>query len=391
MPIVKLMPQLISNSLSIPAGKSRIELCDADTPGLYIEVRASNPGAGTYYLRYKDEAGKTCHAKLGRTADVSLAVARKQARQLKAEIALGRNPQAEARAKKAVPILSVFFDDHYLPYAKPRKRSWRRDEQLFGRLGPKFGHLQLDQIRRQPVQTFHAALLEDEQLSPASADHHVKLLRRMLNLAVQWEMIESNPLQGIQLFNADNKVEHNLDETELARLLDVLQTDENRAICRIAMFLLSTGARLNEAKQATWDQIDRSNRLWRIPATNSKSRKVRTVPLNDSAIHILDQVAEASESEYVFANRQTGKPYASIMKVWRRLRTKAGLPHLRLHDLRHQFASLLVSRGRTLYEVQQILGHSDPKVTMRYAHLSGKALQEAADSASVLVPPSPTA
>ena len=84
-------------------------------------------------------------------------------------------------------------------------------------------------------------------------------------------------------------------------------------------------------------------------------------------------------------NQKTGKPYVTISKVWVRLRKKAGLPHLRLHDLRHQFASFLVNDGRTLYEVQQILGHSDPKVTMRYAHLSTKALQEAANSAAVKI------
>ena len=73
------------------------------------------------------------------------------------------------------------------------------------------------------------------------------------------------------------------------------------------------------------------------------------------------------------------------MKVWTRLRAKAGLPHLRIHDLRHQFASFLVNSGRSLYETQQILGHSDPKVTMRYSHLSSKALQEAANCASIMI------
>jgi site-specific recombinase XerD len=87
----------------------------------------------------------------------------------------------------------------------------------------------------------------------------------------------------------------------------------------------------------------------------------------------------------VFINKETGKPYTTIMKVWTRLRNKAGLPHLRLHDLRHSYASFLVNSGRTLYEVQQILGHSDSKVTERYAHLSSKTLQEAANTASVII------
>jgi site-specific recombinase XerD len=87
----------------------------------------------------------------------------------------------------------------------------------------------------------------------------------------------------------------------------------------------------------------------------------------------------------VFINQQTGEPYTTITKVWDRLRRKANLPQVRIHDLRHGFASFLVNNGRTLYEVQQILGHSSPSVTMRYAHLSTKALQDAANSASIAI------
>lgn len=84
-------------------------------------------------------------------------------------------------------------------------------------------------------------------------------------------------------------------------------------------------------------------------------------------------------------NLKTQAPYTTVHKVWGRIRRKAGLPHLRIHDLRHQFASFLINSGRTLYEVQQVLGHSDPSVTQRYAHLSTKSLQDAANSASVMI------
>jgi len=107
---------------------------------------------------------------------------------------------------------------------------------------------------------------------------------------------------------------------------------------------------------------------------------MRSVPLNDSALHVLDQMDE--KVEYVFTNRITSKPYTTIHKVWERLRKDAGLPHLRIHDLRHMFASFLVNSGRTLFEVQSALGHSSPTVTQRYAHLSTKSLQDAANSAS---------
>jgi integrase len=89
--------------------------------------------------------------------------------------------------------------------------------------------------------------------------------------------------------------------------------------------------------------------------------------------------------EHLFVNSKTGEPYTTIYKVWCRLRDDAGLPHLRLHDLRHQYASFLMNSGRTLYEVQQILGHSDPTVIQRYAHQSTKALQDAANSASDII------
>lgn len=385
MPIAKLTQLFISNNLHCPAGKSRVEICDSDLPGLYIEVRSTSQGHGTYYLRYKDSVGKTCHQKIGRTSDITLADARKAAKALKAEIALGADPRGAEKARQAVLTFTDFFLEHYLPYVKVRKRSWKRDEELFRlRLQPAFGEQRLNQITRHNIQKFHSGLLA-EGLAAATCNHHIKLLRHALNLAIDWEMLETNPAARVPLFNEDNKVEHYLDDADLAKLLQVLRTDENRAICRIALFLLSTGCRLNEALSATWSQIDQHNRVWRIPASNSKSKRVRSVPLNDSALDVLKQLDTVGKFDHLFVNLDTGLPYTTIHKVWGRLRRKAGLPHVRLHDLRHQFASFLVNSGRTLYEVQQILGHSDPSVTQRYSHLSSKSLQDAANSASVII------
>lgn len=396
MPILKLTAAMFPQVLQCPADKMRVELCDADLPGLYIEVRGASPGHGTYYLRYKDDHKRTCHKRIGSTADIALTDARKQAKTLKAEIALGANPKGDAKAKKIMLTYSDFFTNHYLPYVTPRKRSWKRDEELFRlRIQAKFGDKKLDAITRQEVQTFHTALLA-EGLAPASCDHHVKLIRQSLNLAVEWDMLDKNPAAKVPLFNVDNKVEHYLNDAELQRLLTVLRSpDSPRSVCQIALFLLSTGARLNEGLKATWSQIDRQTRVWRIPASVSKSRKIRVVPLNDSALDVLAQLDTEGHYEHLFVNSRistktgeqvgTGKPYTTIMKVWGRLRVKAGLPHLRIHDLRHQYASFLVNAGRTLYEVQQILGHSDPSVTQRYAHLSTKSLQDAANSASIMI------
>ena len=383
MAILKLTQELINNGLLCPPEKKHIEWCDTEVPSLYLAVTRATPGQGTFYVRYKNNQSKTQHQKIGRTNDTTLAEARKRARTLKAEIQLGADPRGEERARKAVITFAEFFDGHYLPYVKPRKRSWKRDEELYRlHVRDKLGSRRLTEITRQQVQLLHTAVL-GKGLSHATADHVLKVIRHGLNLAVDWSMLDKNPTVGVPLFMVDNKVERYLNDVELEGLLGVLRTDANRTICNIALFLLSTGCRLNEALSAKWEQIDCGTRTWKIPAANSKSKKVRSVPLNDSALEVIAGLGTEGVHEHLFVNKQTGKPYGTIMKVWSRLRGKAGLPNLRIHDLRHQYASFLVNSGRTLYEVQQILGHSDPSVTQRYAHLSSKSLQEAASTASV--------
>lgn len=384
MPVIEMSEQFVRTGLVCPSQKKRIEYCDRLVPGLMVEVRSSRPGVGSWYLRYKNVEGKTSYQNLGTSVDVSLAQARLKASTLKGQIAAGTIPTTKTKAHK-VMSLNTFMQVHYLPYVKPRKRSWQRDEQLYRlRIKPALGSKLLQEISRRQVQDFHTALLA-EGLSPASCDHHVKLLKHALNLAVDWEMLDKNPIKRVPLFNVDNKVEHYLADDELSRLMGVLQTDENRNVCQIATYLLATGCRLNEALQGTWEQVDKASKMWRIPALNSKSKRMRSVPLNETAMAVLAYFDQGKGTGPLFVSPRSGKRYTTITKVWFRLRMKAGLPKLRLHDLRHQYASFLVNSGRTLYEVQQILGHSDPSVTVRYAHLSLNSLKDAANSASHLI------
>ena len=205
-------------------------------------------------------------------------------------------------------------------------------------------------------------------------------------MAVEWEMLEKNPATGVKLFNVDNRVENYLNEDELKRLLKVLQTDRKCPIpSLIAMYLLATAVRLNTALQCKWRDIDRSARLMHVPAAHSKSKKVHSVPLNNSAIAVLDQLDTEGKYEYLFINRRTGKPYTTIHKAWELLRTEAGLPNLRIHDLRHSAASYMAQAGVSLYVIQQVLSHSDPSTTQRYAHLSTKTLHDAADRTSDVI------
>jgi integrase len=289
--------------------------------------------------------------------------------------------------------LATFMETHYAPHARMHKRTFLKDQGMYNnRIGPRFGHYPLNKIPRLDVQVFHNEMVQKEKVSAATADHHLKFMRRMLNLAVQWEFIDKSPLSRIALFNQDNQIEHFLDSEAIQRLVAVLKSHPKKVIALLLMFLLSTGARKASAKNAKWEEIDFANRMWRIPATNSKSKKVVIVPLNDSAVWVLEQLHTAGSKGFIFVHERTGKPYTAIEKTWYEVRRLAGLGEkVRIHDLRHTYASLLVTSGRSLYEVQKILAHSDPKITMRYAHLSAKTLQEAANAASVLMPQVATA
>ncbi len=391
MPVVNLTAAFLAEGLLCPAGKNRIEFCSKEVAGLYIEVRASSPGQGTIYMRFRNAAGKTAHKKIARTTDISLADAFKAAKILRGEVVQGKDPRDDRKARKEIPIWNDFITLQYVPYAQPRKRTWAGDVQRNVRIGAKFGTKRLDEITRREIEDFHTSLL-DEGLSPATADQHLRLIKRAFNLAVAWEVVEKNPAANVKLLRVDNRRDFYLNDEQLARLMQVLRTDSARTVCQLAMFLLATGARLSEATGATWSQIDRGHRVWRIPAANSKSKKMRPVPLNDQALAVLDEVGTEGKFEHVFINHRwinadgsRGKPITWIHKVWERIRVEAGLPQLRVHDLRHSHASFLVNAGRTLYEVQQVLGHSDPAVTMRYAHLSTKTMLEASSAASLVI------
>lgn len=384
MPVVKLTPAFVATELVCPANMKRIEYCDAECRGLLIEVRCAANSVPTFYVRYKQPT--TRYERLGDIKSLSLAQARKAAVLFKATVA--STPKVEAAPVVAMGemTLDAFVKEHVNPYNQTRKRSHWRDLQLYKRVGAKFGRLKLRDIGRREVQVFHNNLVDIEGLASATADHHVVYLRRVLNLAVQWDLLEKNTLSNIPLMKKDNRVERYLSEEETKKLVEVLTTDLALGASYILLFLLSTGARLNEAMQGKWEQVDLAKGLWRIPATNSKSKKTRSVPLNDSALWVLDQLWTKGKHEYLFVNEATNKPFVTITRAWYRLREKAGIEKLRIHDLRHSFASYLVNGGRSLFEVQTLLGHSDPKVTMRYAHLSSKALLEAANVGSMIVP-----
>ena len=381
MPRTNLTTAFIDSSDCVcPPGRKSFEYNDSQIIGLYVSVTPA--GCKTYRFAFKDAANKRRHIKIGRTTDVTLKSAREAAQKMRTSVAAGDDPAEERQQVKATPTWTAFFEEDYLPHAKQKKRTWKNDAEMHKRrIKDRFGSLKLDRITRRQVEQFHIELRESD-LAPATADHYVKFIRCALNLAVDWGILQTNPVSKIKLFNEDNQVERYLTEAELKRLMKVLGDYENRPMACIVLWLLATGARAGEAKAARWEDIDLEHRVWVIQSKTSKSKKRRSVPLNDIALSVLDELkgSRQNPSGHLFIGKRG--PYRHLTKNWERLCEAANLCGLRIHDVRHSFASMLVNAGHSLYEVQQALGHSDPKVTMRYSHLTKDTLQKAADSAA---------
>ena len=303
-------------------------------PGLFIEAR--HTGGKTYYLRYRDSRsgsgssstgngnGKTRYKKIGRTMDISLSDAKKAALKLRAGILLGNYPGAEKREQQCMTF-TEFFEQKYLPFAKPRKRSWRDDEKLYTRrLKALFGDTPLDKITRHSFQQMHSDLRSE--LSASSCDHHLGLMARCLRLACDWKLITENPAQGLKKYNEDNRRDRLMTDDELQRLMAALDSDPARTACMVIKFLLYTAARKGEALSLKWTDVNRDTNTWIIQTVNSKSKKRRVVPLNSGALAILDELRQWEMIPNMFSlNSKNGERLLSVDKIFQRVRRSAGL------------------------------------------------------------------
>lgn len=378
MPRITLTPSTIDKA-ACPQGQRKLDLFDTRTRGLMLEVR---PTGKTYYLRYQTVRGKTRQMRLANAEDVTLTQARHLAEQARNKIAMGEDPAQDRAAQRAVPTFAAFIQDQYLPHIKTYKRSWDTDVSLLkNHLLPRFGKMHLDEITRQDIQRVH----HDRRASgaaPGSANRLLILMRYAFNLAIKWEVpgVKANPSKDVPLMEENNKLERYLTQEEAHRLYDAVCGSENPMLRFIMPMLLMTGARKREVLNARWEDFDLERRLWRVPI--SKNGKARHVPLSSGVLTLLSGLPETGHGRHLFPNPATGKPYVSIFCAWNTARKNAGLPKVRMHDLRHSFASFLINGGRSLYEVQRILGHTQSKTTQRYAHLRHDTLLDAADAAT---------
>lgn len=272
------------------------------------------------------------------------------------------------RTAKGVTL--AVFVERYLKYARVNKISWLRDEQMSAHLCKAFGQKHLSEVSSLDVENYKIRRLKI--VKPATVNREVVLLKRMFNLAKQWDFATENPVKGVKLFREDNIVERILGPEEEERLLAEAHPD----LQPILVAALNTGMRLGELLALTWADIDLSQRL--LIVRKSKNGRVRRIPINDRLLETFRSLESGfARDAFVFPSPLSGKRRYSLRTAFQAAQKRAGISSLRFHDLRHTFATRLVAAGVDIVTVKELLGHQDISMTLRYAHASPERSLEA--------------
>lgn len=378
-PPVTLTRALLRSLPPLPEGTAKQRLFDGLLRGFIAERRRS---VTTFYFRYADARGRTREVKLGRLGDVTVEQARRKAEQLKAAVSLGTDPAADRAKLRAVPTLADFARDRYLPHVQDRLRSAGNIEAYLRlRILPALGRMRLDEITPVDVATLRRALLE-QGLSNASVNRHLATLRSMLNLALRWQLFEGrNPAASPGMLEEVQRDRY-LTAAQTQALMQALADEPCQAAAAALALLVVTGARKREVLRATWEHVDLDRCLLTVP--RAKSGRPRHVPLSPVAVWVLRQQLQRRDGgPHVFpSDRRPGQPLENLRGAWERAKRAAGLPaELRIHDLRHSFASALANAGTPLNEIGIVLGHRELATTARYAHHAPQRLLHTAATA----------
>ena len=305
-----------------------------------------------------------------------------------------RRPSVSSTSSPSLPVkrnsgqperdtfnLDGFVSSVYLPHIRLRKRSWRVDERIARQhLSPTFGARELADIQRHEVEDWLHGLASSG-LAPATCNRILAVFKTICSLAVMRGLLPTgqSPCAGVSPFKIHAQRERYLSRDEAQRLMRALEKSDRPEAFAIRLLLL-TGARKSEVLKARWEHVRLDLRLLIVPL--SKSGKPRHIPLSDEAITVIRSIPRQQGNPWLFPGHAPGKPLSDLYLLWNRLRRELGLADVRIHDLRHTFASFLVNAGHSLYEVQKLLGHGDPRTTMRYAHLGQASLVAAAQTVS---------
>lgn len=380
MPTVRLTPSLV-RSMRCPDNR-KVDYFDTEQRGFMLEVRPS--GGQTYYQRYTDGHGRVRQFKIGPADVLTLDQARRKARSVLKEAIIGTDPQDKRGELRTVPTLVEFAHERYLPHAQGYKPSWGYDEIMLRiRILPVLGRFSLDEITQEKITDLLSGMRK-RGYAGATTNRVLVLLRYMFNLARKWKTpgVGENPTAGLVLAPEFHR-QRFLSPAEIARLVAAIEADENRIAAQAITLLLLTGARKSEVTKAKWEFVDWDKCTLFVPI--AKSGRPRTIALSAAAMALLRSVERVLGNPYVFPSPRTEQPCMTLQSEWERIRRRAGLPGVRVHDLRHTYASLLVNQGISLFVVQGLLGHASAKTTQRYAHLAPKTLLDAAEIVGTLV------
>ena len=378
------MPKLRFTTDSIkrlkpPIDKSKVQYFDSELTGFMIEVK--NTSSKTYYYRYRVNTSQKM-IRIGTTTELNFQQAKEKYLELKEN---QTNPQ-EHSPQKEKPLITFleFYNSYYLPYIKAHIKSYETNISVFkNHILKDLSNTSMADLKKLDIKRLHNEMITIKNLSRATANKFLIFLSSAYKLANEFELLNSyNPCRGIKEFELNNQRQIFLTQSQTKRLLNEVNKSSNIHLKYIVPMLLLSGARKREVLDAKWCDFDNINNLWTIPLT--KNGKKRILPITKSLQTILNQIPK-DKTPYLFASPLTLKPYISIYQSWNSARTKANLKEVRMHDLRHTYASALVNAKCSLYEVQVLLGHSTAKMTQRYAHLSNESLMRASSCAGKLL------
>jgi integrase len=359
-------------------GRDRI-IFDRQIPGLGLRI---TPTGTRIFIAQGRVAGRKRRVTVGFADRMPLSQARTEALQTLAAMRQGADPvedrKARLRAAQAKSLTIRELSEQWLrelviPKLKPRTRA-DYQQLLAHHILPLLGNLAVAEIERRHIEQRHAAMAS----TPRRANYALAVTKAMLTFAVKRGLRPNNPAVGIALYR-ENRRERFLSEAEIKAAAGGITAAEKSgkigpfAAAGLRLALL-TGARSGEVTAIQWGHIDWGRRLVRLP--DSKTNEPKTIHLANAAIEVLRGVPRVGP--YVIAGRRN-QPYKHLTRAWSIARKHAGLDDVRLHDLRHSFASLALGRGVPLAVIGKLLGHRNSATTQRYAHLARDAVQAVND------------
>lgn len=361
----------------IPPGKDKINFYARSHKGFMLEYRITSEG--TYYQRYNNDTGRLRAKKIAALGEITLEQALREGAKIRGLAAIGQDPVEAKRERRATPTYGEYAP-RYLAHTATYQRSPETTDQYMRKhILPRWRKVLLSDIRQEDAALWLGEMAQ-KGFAPATIERARVVFSHSLKLALQWNVpgLTKNPVVGIPRPPLNNARERYLTSEEAQRLRQALERSRNKQLKYIVGLLIQCGCRVSELLHAEWSHFDLDRRLWRV--AQSKSGKARFVPLSQGALDLIAELPRYKGCPYLIPNPKTLKPWVGIFMSWDTARKQAGMPDLRIHDLRHSAASFMAAAGIDLYTIGKVLGHANYKTTSRYAHLHSNQLIAAVEA-----------